>query len=56
MAPPVKRGKIKAQVFADVSGTVVSLAQTLGLIGTNNNGAGAGDGGGGRLPPNNNGR
>lgn len=42
MAPSIKRGKIKAQVFGDVTGVIASFAtktgETLGIVtNTNNN-------------------
>ncbi|KAI3526141.1 hypothetical protein L1887_05368 [Cichorium endivia] len=63
MAPSIKRGKIKAQVFSDISGLVASFAtktgETLGFIRntattTPNDGGGDGDadGGGSSPPPN----
>ncbi|CAI9287902.1 unnamed protein product [Lactuca saligna] len=68
MAPSIKRGKIKSQVYNDISGVVASFAtktvETFAFIrnttttttGDNNNDGGDGDpnGGGSSPPPNNN--
>lgn len=63
MAPTIKRGKIKAQVYNEVSDVVLSIAiktvETLGFIRNNpitttdNNDTAGGDGdaGGGESPP-----
>ena len=41
MAPSIKRGKIKAQVFGDVTGVITSIAtktgETLGIKSNTNN-------------------
>lgn len=63
MAPSIKRGKIKTQVYNEVSDVVASIAiktvETLGFIrnnpvtttNNNDNDGGDGDGGGGESPP-----